>query len=142
MLIPASAFAVQHLLRCGVCLSQGILTSSAWQSCCQGSEFMFIEDLPPPPTIKQSYQCRDIRSYTEHSALLHNLGGAQRCSTKLDLASAIGSHPPYGAFGPHLKIKYKLSFSWKQGQRRACLLDVMLLPFYLLILVLACQLLA
>lgn len=58
----ASELAVEHLLRCGLCRSQGIHTSwGVEQSCCQGSVFVFIRDVPPPPTINQSCQCGAVR---------------------------------------------------------------------------------
>jgi hypothetical protein len=34
----------------------------AVQSCCQGSAFVFIQDVPRPPTVNQSCQCGAIQS--------------------------------------------------------------------------------
>lgn len=43
--------------------------SGAVQSCCegscQGSEFVFIQDIPPPPTVNQSCQCGSLRIVTK-----------------------------------------------------------------------------
>jgi hypothetical protein len=57
MVKPTSALAVQHPY---------ILLFPEQQSCCEwscdGSVFVFIQDLPPPPTVNQSCQCWAIRS--------------------------------------------------------------------------------
>jgi hypothetical protein len=55
----------------------------AAQSCFEGSEFVFIQDLPPSPAVNQSCQCGAIRS-------------PPHCYRIWAVRSSIWPHPPNG----------------------------------------------
>jgi hypothetical protein len=56
---------IQHLLRCVrtfIVLALSGAEESYCEGSCQRSEFVFIQDMPSPPTVNQSCQCGAIRS--------------------------------------------------------------------------------
>ena len=72
----------------------------AVQSCCQGSEFVFILDLPPSPTVNQSCQCGAIQSLPHCYKIREAHRAAVRSSIwplSASRGAAIASHHPYGA---------------------------------------------
>ena len=56
-----------------------------WRMLSRNWVFVFIQDLPPSPTVKQSCQCGGIQSPLH---CFKKLGGARWCGTELNLASA------------------------------------------------------
>jgi hypothetical protein len=71
---------------------------SCCEGCCQGSKFVFIQDLPPPPTFNQSCRCGALQSP------LH----CYTISRGTELSLAIAS-PFIQRLRPHFRIKHKLA---------------------------------
>jgi hypothetical protein len=86
MVNPMSPLALQHLQWYDLWRSQGIHTFCAlW---CKTFSRKWDCVYTGPPALTYCQPIMSLRCYTEPSALLQNLRGAQRCSTELNLASA------------------------------------------------------